>query len=297
MRCNGAEVGRAIAWASSRSGSPALRPSGTSASSHRSCTASPVRRIATTLPRVQRDVFLLHAGEDKPTFVAPFADALHGRCLTYWLDSAEIRWGDSLVGKVNEGLRDARYAVLFLSRQMLSRDKNWPRFEWQSALSVEVSTGIPFVLPLLCGVDYNDIRQEIPLLAGKRLENWDDGLDKLISALEARIGRRYKRTWVFPQDASVTGPIWVRVVPSVEFRGRKGRFLIRWGAWRRRGEFAGCDYLVFAKTEPDAVPLHVDASLLCHCEFGVGEPPNGVAVQDLNDEGWRPWWSAFYWRA
>lgn len=229
--------------------------------------------------------------------MAPFAAALEDHCLTYWLDLAEIRWGDSLIAKVNEGLRDAQYAILFLSPLVLAGEKHWSRFEWQSALSIEASTGIPFVLPLLCDVHYDHVRKTVPVLAGKRVENWADGLDKLMPALESRLGRQYKRTSVFPQDASVTGPLWIRIVAAPESRGAKVRFLIRWGVWRRRGDVTGCEYLIFTKTKLDAVPLHFDTSLPCHCEFGVGRPPDGAIIQDLNDEGWRPWWSAFYWRA
>lgn len=50
------------------------------------------------------DIFISHASEDKEKIVAPLTSALDAAAITYWLDSAEIGWGDSIFRKINDGL-------------------------------------------------------------------------------------------------------------------------------------------------------------------------------------------------
>ena len=50
-----------------------------------------------------RDVFICHAREDRERVVDPIAEALARVGVSCWLDQAEIRWGDSVTGEVNEG--------------------------------------------------------------------------------------------------------------------------------------------------------------------------------------------------
>ena len=70
---------------------------------------------------LEQDLFISHASEDKPQYVYPLTKALSAHQVTFWLDEAEIRWGDSLVGKINEGLRETRFALLCLSHNFLKR--------------------------------------------------------------------------------------------------------------------------------------------------------------------------------
>lgn len=51
-----------------------------------------------------RDIFLCHASEDKLKVVKPLVAALNEAGISYWYDEAEIKWGDSVIQKVNEGL-------------------------------------------------------------------------------------------------------------------------------------------------------------------------------------------------
>lgn len=43
--------------------------------------------------------------------------------ITYWLDVKEIVWGDSITGKISEGLNRSGYVVVFLSGNYL--ESNW----------------------------------------------------------------------------------------------------------------------------------------------------------------------------
>ncbi|MFA5118799.1 MAG: toll/interleukin-1 receptor domain-containing protein [Candidatus Omnitrophota bacterium] len=134
-----------------------------------------------------RDVFLCHASVDKKEYVKPLLDQLSLTGITYWYDEAEIRWGDSLVGKINEGLRRSRFVLIFLSKNFVER--NWPEKELNAAIGLGINSGTTIALPLLIGND-NDIEAilgKYPLLRDKKYERWDKGVDSLIISLKARL--------------------------------------------------------------------------------------------------------------
>jgi hypothetical protein len=114
-----------------------------------------------------KDVFICHASEDKSDIIKPLVAAFKREAISYWYDEAEIKWGDSIVEKVNEGLRISRYVIVVISKYFLL--KRWPQRELNSVLNVESSTGKVRVLPLIVGTDKvkRDIFQKYPLLNDK----------------------------------------------------------------------------------------------------------------------------------
>jgi hypothetical protein len=135
-----------------------------------------------------RDVFLCHASEDKASVLRPLVSALESAGITYWYDEAEIRWGDSIVEKVNEGLRQSRYVLVVFSKTFA--EKHWPQRELNSALNIEASTGEVRVLPLLVGG--SEERQAIlaayPILNDKAFQRWVSDPLPVIKALQRRLG-------------------------------------------------------------------------------------------------------------
>ncbi len=66
-----------------------------------------------------------------------------------WVDEGEIKWGDSITQKVNDGLKISRFVIVVLSDAFIK--KNWPKRELYAALNLEASSGKVKVLPLLVG--------------------------------------------------------------------------------------------------------------------------------------------------
>ena len=147
-----------------------------------------------------KDVFICHASEDKPEIIKPLVAAFKREDISYWYDEAEIKWGDSITEKVNEGLKISRYVVVVISKSFLS--KNWPKRELNSALNIEASTGKVRVLPLVVGTDKvrKEIFQKYPLLNDKRYLTWENDVQKIVYALKARLGKTNK---IFKDDNSV----------------------------------------------------------------------------------------------
>ena len=117
-----------------------------------------------------KDVFLSHTAIDKDAYVRPFARELDNQGITYWLDEAEIRWGDKITRKINAGLGRSKYVIVFLSDSFLGR--NWPEAELYAALNKETSDGRTIVLPLLIG-DPEKIFNQYPLLRDKLFLEWN----------------------------------------------------------------------------------------------------------------------------
>ena len=64
-----------------------------------------------------------------------------------WLDEAEINIGDSLVAKIEQGMKLSRYIAVVLSRKSI--DAPWVKKELEVAMNREIASGEVVVLPLL----------------------------------------------------------------------------------------------------------------------------------------------------
>lgn len=78
------------------------------------------------------DAFLSYAGEDKTDVVQPLTTMLSDGALKIWVGYRELRIGDSLVGRISEGLRHSRYGIVVLSPSFFK--KPWPKTELDAIL-------------------------------------------------------------------------------------------------------------------------------------------------------------------
>jgi TIR domain len=92
-------------------------------------------------------IFLSHTAVDKP-----FARRLRDDLLAHgvprvWLDEAEIDIGDSLIAKIDEGMKLSRYIAVILSTKSIGAP--WVKKELDMAMNREITSGEVVVLPLL----------------------------------------------------------------------------------------------------------------------------------------------------
>ena len=134
-----------------------------------------------------KDVFICHASEDKLKVVEPLVAAFEQANISYWYDKAEIKWGESITKKVNEGLSISRFVIVVLSLAFL--DKNWTQRELYSTLNIEASSGELKALPLVIGTDAEreTIFQKLPLFNDKSHLIWEGKTDKIIEALRPHL--------------------------------------------------------------------------------------------------------------
>ena len=132
-------------------------------------------------------MFLSHSSADKDTVRRP-ADDLRRVGIEVWLDEAEIKVGDWISKKIEEGLNSTRYLALWLTNRAI--ESGWVETEWRTKFHDEIANRSVVVLPLLA----EDC--EIPrLLRDKRYadfrSNYSVGLSQLLDA----VGRQ---TWQSP---------------------------------------------------------------------------------------------------
>jgi hypothetical protein len=131
-----------------------------------------------------KDVFLCHTSADKKNFVEPLIAELEKRGITYWYDKAEVKWGDRLSTKIDEGLKISKFVLVFLSKDFIGRD--WPEAELSSALSRENEKGEVVVLPLILA-DRNLVLEKYQLLRGKKCLEWSRGASAIAEELQSRL--------------------------------------------------------------------------------------------------------------
>jgi hypothetical protein len=127
------------------------------------------------------DVFISHAGEDKEDVVRPLAHALRGHGLDVWYDEFELRIGDSLRRKIDEGIARSRFGIVVLSSSFFA--KGWPQYELDGLVTMAVS-GQQVLLPLWHGVSKDEVVRQSPSLADKvALRTSDYTIDEIAAEI------------------------------------------------------------------------------------------------------------------
>ncbi|CDH22046.1 RNA-directed DNA polymerase from retron ec67 [Xenorhabdus bovienii str. kraussei Quebec] len=111
------------------------------------------------------DVFLCHASEDKDDIVEPLYEELVNLRVNAFLDTKYIKWGDSLIEKINGALAKSKFVIAVLSRN--SVEKKWPLKELNSVLAREITGEDKKLLILVKDGDEELIKDKFPLLVDK----------------------------------------------------------------------------------------------------------------------------------
>ncbi|MGX7827124.1 toll/interleukin-1 receptor domain-containing protein [Actinokineospora sp. 24-640] len=93
----------------------------------------------------QWDVFISHASEDKDEIVRPLAHALQDLKLRVWCDEFELKLGDSLRRKIDQGIANSAFGVVVLSESFFA--KGWAQYELDGLVTRTVD-GSQVMLPL-----------------------------------------------------------------------------------------------------------------------------------------------------
>ena len=144
------------------------------------------------------NIFLSHASEDKD-FARPLAEALSATH-NVWFDEYELTVGDSLVGKIDEGLKKADFGVVVLSRFFFA--KKWPRAELDGLFALEPADK-KLILPIWRDVEEADVKQFSPILAGRLGSRASEGIPRVVESLN-RAMEVAIRVSGFSESASIT---------------------------------------------------------------------------------------------
>jgi hypothetical protein len=128
-------------------------------------------------------LFISHASEDKDAFVRPLAEALSKK-FDVWYDEYELRMGDSLRAKIDEGLRKVDYGVVVLSPAFFK--KKWTQAELDGLLALETSTR-KLILPVWYQITLAEVTAQSPTLAGRLAADAAKGISAVVDLIEQAI--------------------------------------------------------------------------------------------------------------
>ena len=126
------------------------------------------------------DVFISHAWEDKESFARPLAEALEAKRLRVWFDEFTLHVGDRLRRSIDHGLANSRYGVVILSPHFFR--KEWPQKELDGLVTREAA-GEKVVLPVWHNISAEQIKGYSPTLADRVAVSSDRGLEHVVSEL------------------------------------------------------------------------------------------------------------------
>jgi TIR domain/PBS lyase HEAT-like repeat len=133
------------------------------------------------------DCFISHASEDKDTVVLGLAAELRKLGFRVWLDATELKIGDHLREKIDEGLAHSRFGIVILSQPFFQ--KGWPQNEL-GGLGAREENGTRVILPVWHKIEFDDVVKHSPLLAGRVAGKTQDGIEVLAIALASAMGRQ-----------------------------------------------------------------------------------------------------------
>ena len=120
--------------------------------------------IDTTDSMKEYDVFISHATEDKASIVRPLAYALVSKGVRVWYDEFEMKIGDSLRRKIDQGLAKSRFGLVIISNSFIG--KGWPEYELDGIMTKAV-TGQQIMLPIWHNISKQEVVDYSPSLADK----------------------------------------------------------------------------------------------------------------------------------
>ena len=126
------------------------------------------------------DVFVSFASEDREAVARPLALLLQQLGLQVWYDEMELRVGDRISHRIQEGLAKCRYGVVVLSHSFFA--KRYPQWELDGLTQRDLSAD-NLILPLWRGVDAHDVRSCWPSLADRFAVKWQDGIHVVATEL------------------------------------------------------------------------------------------------------------------
>lgn len=127
-----------------------------------------------------KKVFLSHSSLDKSVVISVAMD-LNKRGISTWLDSFDILPGESIVSRINDGIKNCDYLLLFLSTN--SVNSKWVQKEWETLLWDEINDDKIKIIP----IKLDDV--EIPkILQTKKYidlsNDYNAGLFEIISTIK-----------------------------------------------------------------------------------------------------------------
>lgn len=125
----------------------------------------------------ERNAFISYASEERESVAKPLAELLTTLGVSVWFDKFDLKMGDSLRRKIDEGLASCRYGIVLLSPSFFG--KHYTNRELDGLAQREVD-GTKVILPVWIGIDEHEVRKFSPPLADRIAARWEDGIVSVV---------------------------------------------------------------------------------------------------------------------
>lgn len=106
-------------------------------------------------------------------------------------DKEELSWGDNWKDRLIEGVDKSEFAIIVISNEFFGRE--WTEKELNEFLQRQNTSGQKIILPLLYGIDYEDVKNHYPDLEYIQSLKVDGNTNEKIALLFAKeLIKRYK---------------------------------------------------------------------------------------------------------
>ena len=123
--------------------------------------SDPLGNIGRGSAPAEWDFFISYASVDKATTVRPLAEVLRAGGARVWFDEFELRVGDDLRARIDDGLARSRFGVVVLSSAFLA-GRHWTDNELSGLFASQKR-----ILPIWHHVSHDEVAGYSPILAGR----------------------------------------------------------------------------------------------------------------------------------
>lgn len=126
------------------------------------------------------DFFISYASEDRQEVAEPLAEGLRQAGYRVWYDRSELKLGDSLRRKIDDGLNRSRYGIVILSPHFLA--KYYTNRELDGLIQREIA-GNAQIIPIWYKLSDAEVRSYSAPLADRIAARWEDGLKSVLTRI------------------------------------------------------------------------------------------------------------------
>ncbi|MCF7919924.1 MAG: TIR domain-containing protein [Candidatus Cloacimonetes bacterium] len=129
--------------------------------------------------------FISYESSLKEIFVRPLVDLLTKEGINVWFDDFEIKIGDSISEKIQEGLTQCEKCILVISPEYI-KNKSWAKREFKSITALEMQREQNMIIPVWFEVTRNQVMElshHLGDIKGNKADDLDELVNKLVNVL------------------------------------------------------------------------------------------------------------------
>ena len=129
-----------------------------------------------------------HASEDKKTLVKELADKLIAAGITVWYDEYEVKLGDDLLHKIDEGLVHSQFGVIVFSPFYFAAKKTWTLREYSALVAGEDVDKAKRIIPVWHNITREELYKKSPIIVNRlALRTGHDSIDEMVEKIVVRV--------------------------------------------------------------------------------------------------------------